>query len=132
MKKILALSIAAVLFCTSVSAQDPAPATVLINPAVSTSVDGARYEIINSGRADSKFLRLDKVDGTVWEFYGYGYHTVIKREAADQDTVVDGQVNYQLYISGDGANTYLLNLNTGIIWYYDWHLFKDNEFLLMK
>ena len=131
MKKFIALSIAAVLFCTSVFAQETKPAPQ-VNTGVSTSLDGARYEIINSGRPDSKFLRLDKVDGTIWEFYGYGSYTVLKREKSDADTIVDNQINYQLYISGDGANTYLLNINTGIIWYYEGHLFKENELRLMK
>ena len=132
MKKIFVLAFAAMLFCTAAGADDSTPQTPYQRQTISSTIDGGRYEILTSGIPDHKRYRLDKQEGTVWMFY-YGYsYTEIKREASDQDVKVEGQNNYQLYVMGDGSNAYLMNVNTGIIWYYEWHLFKDDEFLLMK
>ena len=134
MKKLLTLAFAAILFSTTLSAQssDGAPASPMQSKTICSSIDGSRYEILTSGIPEHKRYRIDKVDGTVWIFYtGYTY-TNIKREQTDLDVQEEGKINYQLYIMGDGSNSYLMNLNTGAIWYYEWHLFRDDEFKLMK
>ena len=132
MKKLLVIAFAAALFATAANAQDSTTSKPIQNQTITSSVSGARYEIVTSGIPDHKRYRIDKVDGTVWTFYsGYTY-TDIKREATDQDVRVDDSINYQLILLGDGSNAYLLNLNTGAVWYYEWHLFKDDELKLMK
>ena len=133
MKKLLTLAFAALLFSVALPAQDGSDSKRPIqNQTISSSIDGARYEILTSGIPDTKRYRLDKVDGTVWMFYSTIGYSDIKREASDKDIQEEGKINYQLYVMGDGSNAYLLNLNTGIIWYYEWHLFKTDEFLLLK
>ena len=129
MKKLLTLAFAALLLTTTLSAQDH-PQPPVQSRTISTSVDGARYEIVTSGDTEHKCYRLDKYTGTVWMFYNISGHSELQREASDQDIQEEGKINYQLYVLGDGSNAYLLNLNTGIIWYYEWHLFKSDEFRL--
>ena len=126
------MAFAALVLCTSANAQDPQPQPVQ-NQTISSSIEGRRYEILTSGIPEHKRYRIDKETGNVWMFYSasIGY-TEIKRQASDQDIAEPGKINYQLYIMGDGSNAYLMNLNTGVIWYYEWHIFKDDEFLVLK
>ena len=132
MKKLFALAFATVLFTTTLSAQDEYK-TPMQSKTICSEVTGARYEILTSGIPEHKRYRIDKEDGTVWMFYSesIGY-TNIKREASADDVKVEGKINYQLYIMGDGSNAYLMNLNTGLIWYYEWHIFRDDEFKILK
>lgn len=137
MKRIIAAAFAAILISVSLSAQEakPAPAP---RPAptqtmtITSTIGGARYEIVSSGYTGHKTYRIDKKEGTVWIFYGTGNYKVIKREESSEDICYDDEINYQLYVMGDGNNAYLVNLNTGIIWYYEAHLFKADKLVLMQ
>lgn len=137
MKRIIAAAFASILISASLNAQDakpapapkPEPAQTLT---IASTVGGARYEIVSSGYTGHKTYRIDKTDGTVWIFYGTGNYKVIQREPSSEDVRYDDGINYQLYVMGDGNNAYLVNLNTGIIWYYEVHLFKADRLVLMQ
>ncbi len=137
MKRVFVTAIAALLISVSLSAQEtktpppPKPAKMQMLTVTST-IGGARYEIVSSGLNGDKTYRIDKTDGTVWIFYGPGSYKVIQREPSEEDIQYEDEINYQLYVMGDGNNAYLINLNTGIIWYYEIHLFKADKLVLMQ
>lgn len=140
MKRIIAVCFAAFALAMSMNAQDNKQATNVTvtaprdaqNQTICSTIGGGRYEIVTSGISGHKRYRLDKTTGEVWIFYGNADYRVIQREPSDKDIVYDDEINYQLYIMGDGSNAYLINLNTGVIWFYEVHLFKADQLKLMK
>ena len=143
MKKIITIAIMLLTLSVTLGAQDKkdnqqtthvtvtAPADQQ-SQTICSSEGGARFEIVTSGISGNKRYRLDKETGEVWIFYGNSNYKVIEREAAAGDDAFENANNYQLYLMGDGSNAYLVNLNTGLIWYYESHLFKDDMLRLMR
>lgn len=66
-------------------------------------------------------LKLDKHEGLLWYLTsrkGEGkVWKEIERQHADNDTIILGQINYQLFIADEqNSICYLTNVNTGTTW----------------
>ena len=89
--------------------EHPSPAT-----AVKSSLDGPMYEIVAMADSNVYKFRINKETGEVL-FLGNEKFVKLSREASEDDTTMAGKVNYQLVMSSN--TVYLLNINTGTIWY---------------
>ena len=89
--------------------EHPSPAT-----AVKSSIDGPMYEIVAMADSNVYMFRINKETGEVL-FLGNEKFVKLSREASEDDTTMAGKVNYQLVMSSN--TVYLLNINTGTIWY---------------
>ena len=121
MKRIIVIS---ALLCMGLafgaSAQTVTKRTVEVSKAipVSTQVDNARYEFIQSTISSSQAFLLDKYTGKVWR-YLLRKKVFEELERENPDTVVPDKVNYQIYLSSESSSIcFLLNIHTGEMWRY--------------
>ena len=82
--------------------------------AVKSSLDGPMFEVVGRADSDVYMFRINKETGEVL-FLGNEKYVKLSREASEDDTTMAGKVNYQLVMSSN--TVYLLNINTGTIWY---------------
>ena len=85
---------------------------------ISTDVDGARYEFVQSMINSKQAFLVDKFTGDVWRYKSIGKDfELIKRDRPDR--VVEDKINYQLYLSSENSKLcFLLNIHTGEMWRY--------------
>lgn len=85
---------------------------------ISTDVEGARYEFVQSMINSKQAFLLDKFTGDVWRYKSVDKEfELIEREKPDM--MVDGRINYQLYLSSENSKLcFLLNIHTGEMWRY--------------
>lgn len=118
-KQILILIVIVCCFLFDVKAQTSFVSVDTTFP-ISTKLDNARYEFIQSVKDSNRAFLLDKYTGKVWRY------RVIRKEFEEMtreqpDEVVADKVNYQMYISGDNSSMcFLLNVHTGEMWRYVW------------
>ena len=91
------------------STDHPSPAA-----AVKSSLDEPMFEVVGRADSDVYMFRINKETGEVL-FLGNEKYVKLSREAYEDDTTVDGKVNYQLVMSS--STVYLMNVNTGTLWY---------------
>ena len=85
---------------------------------ISTDIEGARYEFVQSMINSKQAFLLDKFTGDVWRYKSVGKEfELIEREKPDM--MVDDRINYQLYLSSENSKLcFLLNIHTGEMWRY--------------
>lgn len=126
-KQIFTLIVFVCCFLLSIKAQTPV--SVDVSFPISTKLDNARYEFIQSVKDSNRAFLLDKYTGKVWRY------RVIRKEFEEMtreqpDEVVGDKVNYQMYISGENSSMcFLLNIHTGEMWRYVW---KDSVRIFEK
>jgi hypothetical protein len=89
--------------------------------AVRTTQTGGRYEIVQSEISRRLTFKVDKYKGSVYQLVRTinekSQWQEILKEPAMLDTVIPGQINYQLFFGGIAASdSFLLNINTGTTW----------------
>ena len=96
----------------------------------STSVEGGRYEIIQSSTLNSLLFKLDKETGRIYQYAknkngDNNWEEIFVLGLVQDSTVaVPGKINYQLFMSGFSVQEiFLLNINNG----HTFQLLQDTE-----
>ena len=95
--------------------------------AIKTTMDNARYEVVQSEMMRSLFFMLDKYTGKVYQNVISGQERtwrLIRKVGISKDTTPETKPNYQLFLGGYTVkDIFLYNVNTGETWY----LFHDSD-----
>lgn len=88
---------------------------------VSSSLSGGKYELVQSDMVARLTFKIDKHNGRVWQIIeesdGSYSWDMIEREESANDVKIDNKINYQFFMSGLAVKfSYLINVNTGIVW----------------
>lgn len=91
------------------------------NSSVKTSVEGGRWEIVQSEIARRDTYKLDKYKGDVYQLVkksnGENTWQKLYRIGETYDKIEDGKINFQLFISGITVqDQFLINIHTGQTW----------------
>ena len=92
--------------------------------AVVTNTESGRFEFIQSKLMRSLSFKLDKYTGDIYLFEdgaseNASFWLPVKRQPTDLDVQIEGQINYQLYMGAYAVrDCFLLNLNTGVMWFF--------------
>lgn len=89
--------------------------------AVKTSVEGGRWEIVQSEIARRYTYKLDKYNGDVYQLVkksnGDNTWQKLYRAGDKYDKKEDGKINFQLFLGGFSAqDQFLINIHTGETW----------------
>lgn len=92
--------------------------------AVKTSVEGGRYEIIQSPIARRVTLKLDKESGDTYLLVNsaskkddYTWQRIFGIGIISDEGAKEGEINYQIFLSGISMkDCYLVNIHTGKTW----------------
>lgn len=90
--------------------------------AMMTTQNGGRYEILQSQISSIYTFKLDKHEGKVFIFVKIPGEPrpnwlQLPKGVTPSDTVVPGQINYQLFSGGDDSpDCLLLNIHSGATW----------------
>ena len=95
---------------------------------VKTSVEGGRWEIVQSEIARRDTYKIDKYKGDVYMFVKKknGEYTwqKLNRVGEDYDKIEDGKINFQLFLGSISAqDKFLININTG----ETWQIYEDSK-----
>ncbi len=88
----------------------------------STVSNNARYEIVQSERGSRYTFKIDKYTGQVFQLVekknkDITWESIVLPETFKKEEPTDGEVNFQVFISGIGARyIFLLQIDTGTTW----------------
>ena len=88
---------------------------------VSSSLLGGKYELVQSDIVARLTFKIDKYNGRVWQIVeksdGSYSWDMIEKEESKNDVKIENKINYQFFMSGLAVRfSYLINVNTGIVW----------------
>lgn len=99
-----------------------------------SSISGARYEILRDWTDGRPCFKIDKQTGKVWKLvYSLGINAkyyLCGKDSSDDDVAFDDKINYQLVVDSS-THAILMNLNTGELWEYTEGLIDKAKFKLM-
>ncbi len=107
--------------------------------AIITNPESGRWEIVQSKLVRSLTFKLDKYTGDVYLFEESAADTStvwlrIPRALTEEDVVDDEKtINYQLYLGGQAVrDCFLINLNNGLVWFFNTNKEHEYVFDLLK